>query len=548
MMMKRLGLLGVLLVAMTIILQGQDRGRWLNIAKKADTTNYGGCSVSTSGTRVPDNGSSLTDSGCHVWTFGSGTSPSITVLIDGSSANGGFGYQMLYYMGSVYVLGQDSSWYLWGGSSYTNYGNDPELGGVAPTGFFVSNGTNGPVGLDSRNCATASNVATPKLTLDSALMCVSAGSTLWVRGGTYDEHISNNVPSGTSWSNKVRIAAYPAETVWIKPTSNDATNSSIYFSSGQQYIEFDGINIDATTVGPGGSQVHAGIFLDNRPVEQQPGVIEPNYIRFKNFEFKNHGNPGGGGAAISLGGNHHEVINAVVHGTGGPYAFYVSGNYTLIDHCEAYDTSFYGMQIYSDHLDSTGWPTGNVVRNSTFHDINESQFFGVNDVANRLGGVQVFGIANEVYNNVFYNISLARSGYVPGSQIAISGYQAQSSLVYNNTVYGNQTACIDMKTDSQTTGNIVRNNICYGNSDNSVVSGTAGTADHNLTSGNPLFVNALTFNFRLSSTSSPAYNTGTTVTTATFPATAGTSVSTDPDGTARPQSTAFDIGAFEGIH
>src|SRR5262252_5990285 len=74
-------------------------------------------------------------------------------------------------------------------------------------------------GSDGNSCATAQSTSSPKATVNGGISCLSAGDTLLVRGGTYDEQIAS-VPSGTSWNSVVRIAAYPGETVWVKPTAN----------------------------------------------------------------------------------------------------------------------------------------------------------------------------------------------------------------------------------------------------------------------------------------------------------------------------------------
>src|SRR4029077_18304051 len=78
------------------------------------------------------------------------------------------------------------------------------------TGTFVN-----PVTLVGKFVATtgsngnAGTQAAPYLTLNYAVTQLHAGDTLWVRSGTYHESLISNIPSGTSWTNKVRVAAYP---------------------------------------------------------------------------------------------------------------------------------------------------------------------------------------------------------------------------------------------------------------------------------------------------------------------------------------------------
>ena len=121
-------------------------------------------------------------------------------------------------------------------------------GGVAHAAtYYVSK-----AGSDSNSCAQAQSTATPKLTIAAGISCLTGGGdTLLVRVGIYDEGISS-VPSGTSWANKVRIAAYPGtgvgtEIVWLRPTSPpNGGGHVIWLDGNMHYVEFDGINLDGT--------------------------------------------------------------------------------------------------------------------------------------------------------------------------------------------------------------------------------------------------------------------------------------------------------------
>src|SRR5438093_817612 len=67
-------------------------------------------------------------------------------------------------------------------------------------------------GNDSRSCVTSQTITTPKQTIQSGIACLTAGDTLYLRQGTYQESIlsgSPSFPSGTSWANPVTIASYP---------------------------------------------------------------------------------------------------------------------------------------------------------------------------------------------------------------------------------------------------------------------------------------------------------------------------------------------------
>ena len=92
----------------------------------------------------------------------------------------------------------------------------------------------------------------PYLTINHGVSRMVAGDTLLVRAGVYAESLVYNVPSGTSWTNKVRIAAYPGENVTMRPTSGLsvlrlAGSASSGGNVGEtKYIEFDGIHLDGS--------------------------------------------------------------------------------------------------------------------------------------------------------------------------------------------------------------------------------------------------------------------------------------------------------------
>ena len=109
-----------------------------------------------------------------------------------------------------------------------------------------------PNGNDSVTCVNATNISTPKRTINSALDCPMPGDTLFIRAGTYAEAINSNqhtIPTGTSWSAPVTIASYPGETVTLNPSSCEILNLP---ASYLQYIIFkdlilDGINLMRNT-------------------------------------------------------------------------------------------------------------------------------------------------------------------------------------------------------------------------------------------------------------------------------------------------------------
>lgn len=417
-------------------------------------------------------------------------------------------------------------------------------------GFFISKNTayaatyyTATNGNDSRTCAQATSTSTPRQTISAGVQCLSAGDTLLVRGGTYDEHVTAT-PSGTSWSNPVRIANYPGETVWLIPTQQNYTGYVISLGANERYVEFSGINIDAT-VRPGGANRWCGGGVR---VEIWSGG-NAHHIRYKDATINGPRDGvvdtdplhGCDGIAVYLqdslssggiGGN--EMINLTIHGGGDSgefaYCFYINSDDNIIDNVDCYDMGEDGMQIYSYYGND---PSRNIVRNNKFHDIRPS-------ADGRIAGFIISGSYNKVYNNIVYNIPNA-GGSTDG--ISVWGGSANAgNEIYNNTVYNVQGYGIHL--DNNTAGTTVKNNISYGNNTDFFNDAPGTTCSNNLfgsgsisscatpITGNPLFVNAGAGNFKLNS-GSPAIKKGAPMSL----------FNTDLTGAAR--TSPYDLGTYE---
>ena len=254
-------------------------------------------------------------------------------------------------------------------------------------------------GNDNYSCAQAASSSTPKRTLNSGIGCLRPGDTLYVRGGVYPEALDGNVPSGTSWSNTVRIAAYPGETVWMRPSGS---NRVLHFDGAQQYIEFDGINLDGTNALYDVVKIDAGvgynahhIRLQNAELVAVNGGADPDYSTIILAT---------GMAANNIGGN--QFINLTLHG-GGTADFsnsiYIQTPNNLVDGCNIYDGSGAGVQIYNGY--NHDMPGGNIIRNNVIHDFTRVVTGGRAD-----GVIIAGGTGNQIYNNLFYNIRPNASG------------------------------------------------------------------------------------------------------------------------------------------
>jgi parallel beta-helix repeat protein len=350
-------------------------------------------------------------------------------------------------------------------------------------------------GSDSHSCTQSQSESTPKLTIRSALSCLSAGSTLMVKTGIYHEG-EIRLPGGTSWTSPVTIMANPGDTVTVSPPSKidsllDLTKAS------QSYLIIDGFILDAANVG-------FGIWIEHA-----------HHIRVKNTEVKNarvqgiavFGNPSSSQFVELLNLNvHHNGLSCYKDGL--CHGVYMSSDDNLIDGGSWHDNGGHGVHIYNDPANGKGTPDRNIVRNIRAYGNTNGPGIGV-----------YWGTGNKVYNNLIYKNN--------GGGIRVA---AVNSLFLNNTVYGNKNYGVYV----DNSGNTFKNNIVYNNSGGNITSLSSNRLSNNLTTQDPRFVNADAGDFRLQA-GSPAIDTGVTI----------SDVITDFDKAPRPQGAGVDIGAYE---
>jgi hypothetical protein len=131
----------------------------------------------------------------------------------------------------------------------------------------------------------------------------------------------------------------------------------------------------------------------------------------------------------------------------------------------------------------------------------------------------------QVNTNLIWNIP-----HTAGGSCGISLSSGPSHTVYYNSV--SNVASEGIVNEVNTTGAILRNNIAYQCGTNFRNSGASPTADHNITTQNPLWTSSSNFHLLAGS---PAINGGITI--------AG--ITTDFDGVTRGNPP--DIGAYEFV-
>jgi len=365
-------------------------------------------------------------------------------------------------------------------------------------------------GSDSNPCTQTS----PCATIHKAGTLMSAGDTVYMRGGTYTRGIvESDLPTGVSWTSPT-VAAYPAEIVTIKPSGGSRcitleTGNSISFVIFDRLI-CDGVN------SVGGAYAEGVLFASTH-----------THIRFTGGEVKSTGMSG-----FLIEGSFIEVLNTSVHdgGLGAPngYAYCVynsAGSNNLYDHIQCYNYTGYGFHIYNS---VAPYPNNNTVRNSVVHHNGSA-------AQSWAAGILIAkGDGNAAYNNVVY-----ANGYGIGVN-----YGATNSKIYNNTVSGNTYYGMDIGDNSGASNTAIVNNILYQNAAGAILNAASGTTfASNLCNvsgtgcsviADPRFVSVSAGDFHLQPTS-PAIDKGTAI----------TMVASDLDSVSRPQGGAYDIGPYE---
>lgn len=367
----------------------------------------------------------------------------------------------------------------------------------------------GKDGSDGNSCATAQTEGTPKLTINAGIACLSAGETLTVKAGTYTETnmIGNNIPNGTSWGNVTTVKAKSGDTVTINMPSGTNQYRSLFLGGSpgtgivKQYIEINGFIFDETKV----QTWHDGALIDGAT----------HHIRITGNTFKNAtaqgltvNNADSYYPSVSVGG--HEILNNVFDNNG--QSPYDHGMYFKHANSKIWNNTFSNNSGFGLHLYD-----GDARKGPDNSDVQYNIAYG-----NVLGGLLSNGNNNLIANNITYStgdgITLFNSG--------------DANKVYNNTI-AKYTGSIGLKIWSGSTGNFLTNNILWGTGTDISEPGGGNTKLTNLFT-DPSFTDESANDFTIGS-GSAACEAGTTV----------AEVTDDYIGTARPQDSSYEIGAYE---
>ena len=401
----------------------------------------------------------------------------------------------------------------------------PEIGAAAT--YYVKTTGNDTTGDGSNG--------NPWLTVPKGLRSLSAGDTLNICAGSYTiSGVYGNVATdkygggAASWATATTIKNCDGDTFTL---THDGLNMDHSISTGGiSYIIFTcDVVMRCNFRGSGGAN-QSGFRLNNAA----------HHVRFQRVSvrsFTEQGIQGGTGGCPS-GPSNIEILDSDISLNGDDNSHFEHGIYPacsadwLIQGNSLLANMGYGIHVYSS---STNWHMRATIRNNYI----EGRKTGATSTA--YGIALATGSGHKIYNNIV-NGQGAQAVKLTGG-VQVFG-PTTAPLIYNNTFY-DATTGVELG-DSGVSAAEVKNNIFVTISTPISDSGTSTVKSTNFcdsagtgcsVTGSPSFTNAATGDFTLQSGSS-CRDAGLDL---------SATLTTDYIGTARPQNSVFDLGAYEYI-
>lgn len=409
--------------------------------------------------------------------------------------------------GNVYTLAPTSALINAGqdiGGAFIGAAPDPgafEFQGTGKTRYVALNGS------DSNSCEDSENIATPKLTFSSAVACIAAGDTLYIRGGTWNQRIDFQLGNKTGTpGNYITVAGYPGETVILQLT--DTTPYGPIKARGNRgYFIFENFIYDAV----------------NQAVDSGWSIRDGNHhFIVRNVEMKNHRS-----SLLILNASDIILDNMYIHDSPSScepndriYGLYLSsGTRITIKNSRIYNQPGGGMQLYPGPITDLNVIDNELVENGWC----SSTSFGGIVLSAASGNIVRPIIAGNVIHRSGYNNGVSGAGG-PGHGIRTGtggGFTVTGLKLNNNTIYDNQAgtgSAYGVNIQGVISGEM-KNNLVVGNETGQILNQTTGaiTASNNRTTGTITDCTVSTSDLRMKQGTNSCRDAGTSVTTRPSP-------------------------------
>lgn len=386
--------------------------------------------------------------------------------------------------------------------------------------------------IASRNCSGSDGAGYK--TLEEGLRALAASDILLIRAGTYVVsstygNVSTDKYGGgaASWATATQIKNYPGEAVTVQSRGFNMDHD--ISTGGISYIIWQGDSRSNFIFERTGSGNDSGFRLNNGA----------NHVRFKTLTIRNflqHGIQGGSGCTVKP--SFIEIQDTLVSNNGDDtnleHGIYpVCSEDWLIENNSVIGNEGYGIHVYTS-------TSGNHQRATIRNNYIEGRKTGATGTAYCI--VLASGSGHVVYNNICNGIGAQAVKYTGCFQLW--GPSMSGTKFYNNTCY-DLTTGVEVA-EAAVSSTEIKNNIFETVTTPVSDAGTSTTRSTNFcdsagtgcsVTGSPSFTNAATGDFTLQSGSN-CRDAGADL---------SATLTTDYIGTARPQNSTFDIGAYEYI-